>query len=511
MSPTRLRIALAQLNPTLGDVPRNADSVRLARAAAAADGADLLVCPELALLGAPLGDLGRDDVLLDEAAAALDALCQETADGGPAILLGLPLRPAPGATPCNAVALLAGGRLVGWRAKTVLSWAAGFDEPRIFAPGPVPGPIALPRDDGAPIRLGVIVGTDMESPDVAEALAETGAEVLIVVAAAPFAPDQFDVRQQLAVQRVAETGLPLVLVNAWGGQDGIVFEGASFALDADCRLVALAPMFQASLLATGWERHEDGPLLPTAPAGRTAPWEGPAAIYRAVMLGLADQALKGGWTDVSVRLDGSLASLLTILIAADSVGPSRVHALAMPGPSTSRADLNDAIAAARRLGIDVRTVPIAPVLDSWRELMATLPGGGQEASDSAQLHHAILAAAAWQAGWMLLDISTRPDLALGTTLPCGDLAVLGDLRQADLKDLASWRQAHNSLPWAIDGADLLPARLLDQEDAVAEPTLAEGIRQRRAAPPVVRLSTTSFGHDRRFPAAWRRSSSGSSV
>ena len=200
--------------------------------------------PELALTGYPLEDLVLKPALLERAAALIDALAADTATDAPAILLGAPWAEAD-KRPYNGVFLLADGVIKGRRAKHELPNYGVFDEKRVFAAGPIPGPMRLDLPDGGAIRLGAMVCEDMWVPDVAEGLEESGAELLIVINGSPFEAGKQDVRLQHAVARVTETGLPLIYLNLVGGQDELVFDGASFALDADRRLVAQAPWFDA--------------------------------------------------------------------------------------------------------------------------------------------------------------------------------------------------------------------------------------------------------------------------
>lgn len=211
-----LVIALAQINPTVGDIEGNLELLRETRTRAAAAGADLVVFPELAIVGYPPEDLVLKAALWDYAYDALVRLARETADGGPAVVVGTPWREK--GKLYNAVALLAEGRIEAWRAKHALPNYGVFDEKRVFEPGPVPGPVPFRRTDGTLVRLGLMICEDMWVEDVAEALAETGAEILIVINGSPFERDKPDVRLQLAVARVTESGLPLLYVNQVGGK-----------------------------------------------------------------------------------------------------------------------------------------------------------------------------------------------------------------------------------------------------------------------------------------------------
>ncbi len=247
----RLTMTLAQLNPIVGDVAGNATKARAARKQAAADGADLVVFPELFIAGYPPEDLVLKPAFQAACRAAIEELARETADGGPAMLIGTPW--VEDGKLYNACALLDGGRIAAIRFKVNLPNYGVFDEKRVFAVGPVPGPMNIRG-----VRVGVPICEDIwleESTayeSVVECLVETGAEILVVPNGSPYHRDKDDVRLNIAVARVAESGLPLVYLNQIGGQDELVFDGGSFVLHADNTLAAQLPSFR--------ERHDDAAL-----------------------------------------------------------------------------------------------------------------------------------------------------------------------------------------------------------------------------------------------------------
>jgi NAD+ synthase len=415
---TRISIALAQFAPVLADLAANLGSIRRLRAQAAAAGADLLVLPEPALTGpcafARLPGFVRA-ALLAESARALAELQAETAAGGPALLVGLPHAEPGQERPCNAMALLHGGRLLGWRAKV----ATGRQE--WFAPGPVPGPIGFPVEGEAPVRLGVLSGQDLGEPDIAEALAESGAEILIAPSALPFATGGFDRRLQLAVHRVTETGLPLVQVNMLGGRGDRVFDGMSFALDDARRLVALAPGFAPDLVVTRWERPDDAPLAPLETARRTPPLEEMEALHRALVLALSDRLASSGLSGVVLDLEEGPAAPLAAALAVDALGPRRVQALA---PSAEAAALATSLGIATGQGRPDGALP--PFLEG-------LP--------ARQVAALAVQALARRTGALPLSGLDRTSLALGASGPAESFAPLGDLDLGTVRALASWRNA----------------------------------------------------------------------
>src|SRR5579863_3399052 len=277
-------ITLAQLNPTVGDVTGNAAKVRAARARAKADGADLVMLSELFIAGYPPEDLVLKPAFQAACRAAIEELARETADGGPAVLIGTPW--AEDGKLYNACALLDEGRIAAIRFKANLPNYGVFDEKRVFARGPAAGPVTIRG-----IRVGVPICEDTwleESEDyenVVECLAETGAEILVVPNGSPYARGKADIRLSISVARVTESGLPLVYLNQIGGQDELVFDGASFALNADLSVAAQLPSFEESITTLRWIRDPSGwrcsgPMTP--------PLEGDKADYAACVLGLRD-------------------------------------------------------------------------------------------------------------------------------------------------------------------------------------------------------------------------------
>src|SRR5438477_8905677 len=262
----QLTIPLAQVNPTVGDIDGNAAKARVARARARADGADLLVLPELFITGYPPEDLVLKPAFQAACRAAIEALARETADGGPAMLIGTPW--VEEGRLYNACALLDGGRIAGLRFKCNLPNYGVFDEKRLFSRGPAAGPVTVRG-----VRIGVPICEDIwleESEDyenVVECLAETGAEILIVPNGSPYARDKNDVRLSIAVARVTESGLPLIYLNQVGGQDELVFDGASFALNADLSVAAQLPACGEAITTLRWSRTGagwrcNGPIAP---------------------------------------------------------------------------------------------------------------------------------------------------------------------------------------------------------------------------------------------------------
>src|ERR1700732_232974 len=314
-------ITLAQLNPTVGDVAGNAAKARAARAKAQAAGADLVVLPELFIAGYPPEDLVLKPAFQAECRAAIEGLARAPAEGGPAMLVGSPW--VEDGKLYNACALLDGGRIAAVRFKANLPNYGVFDEKRLFAPGPAAGPVTVRG-----IRVGVPICEDIwleESEDyenVVECLAETGAEILVVPNGSPYARHKKDGGLSIAVGRVTASGLPLVYLNQVGGQDELVFDGASFALNADLSIAAQLPAFEESIMTLRWSKTDagwrcNGPIAPGV--------DGDKGDYAACVLGLRDYVRKNGVSGVLPGISGGIDSAPCAAIAGDGLGAERVR------------------------------------------------------------------------------------------------------------------------------------------------------------------------------------------
>ncbi|MCM0020767.1 MAG: NAD+ synthase, partial [Tagaea sp.] len=362
----RLALALAQIDPKVGDVPGNLARIRAARARAASLGAELVVFPELVVSGYPPEDLVLKPAFQQACRAAVDSLAADTADGGPGMIVGSPW--VENGKLHNTGLLLDGGKIVALRHKHDLPNYGVFDEKRVFAAGPLPGPVVFRG-----LRLGLMICEDMWFADSAECLAESGAEILVVPNGSPFETGKLDERKGLAARRVGETGLPLVYVNQIGGQDELVFDGASFVLGADAGLAAQAPAFAEDVSLTRWEKGAQGWACAEGP--RATPPEGLAAIYAALVLGLRDYVAKNRFPGTILGLSGGIDSALTAAIAADALGPDKVRAVMMPSRYTSQESLDDAAACAKLLGIAYDVVSIEPAVDAFGAMLAPLFAG----------------------------------------------------------------------------------------------------------------------------------------
>ena len=344
----RLAIAVAQLNPIVGDIAGNADKARTARAQAAREGADLVALPELFLCGYAPEDLVLKPALQAACRAKVEELARESSDGGPALLIGTPW--LDDGKLYNAYCLLDRGAIAAVRLKVNLPNYGVFDERRVFAPGPPPGPVNFRG-----VRIGLPICEDIwtewgDYEDVVEYLAETGTELMIVPNGSPYSRDKDEVRLNIAVARVTESDVPFVYVNQIGGQDELVFDGASFGLHADRSLVFQLPAFREAISTLVWERTGNGWRCSGGPFAALE--EGDKADYLACMLGLRDYVNKNGFKGVVLGLSGGgIDSALVAALAVDALGPERMRCVMLPYRFTSQASLDDAAAVARALGV----------------------------------------------------------------------------------------------------------------------------------------------------------------
>ena len=540
-----LNIALAQLNPTVGDIVGNTARVRTARREAAALGADLVVGSELLISGYPPEDLVVRPSFQQAVSAAVGALAAETADGGPALLFGAPW--VEDGRLYNSALLLDDGQIAAIRHKHDLPNYGVFDEKRVFDGGPLPGPINFRG-----VRLGVMVCEDMWTEEVTECLEESGAEILVVINGSPFEMDKWDERMNLAVARVSEAKLPLVYVNQVGGQDELVFDGASFVLDQDSSLRAQSDSWRELVTPTRW--HRANGAWTCEETDRAPPPEGVSSIYAAMVLGLRDYVVKSGFPGVIIGLSGGIDSALTAAVAVDALGPDRVQCIMMPSPYTSQESLDDAADVARRLSVALDSIVIDPAMlafdDMLRQAFGNRPPDVTEENIQARCRGLTLMALSNKTGAMVVSTGNKSEMSVGyATLygdMCGGYSVLKDVYKTTVFDLARWRNGERPTGALGPATAVIPERVItkppsaelrpdqtdqdslppyDQLDAIltslnendlgVEATVAAGhdrdlvLRvwrmllgaeyKRRQAPPGVKITRRSFGRDRRYP------------
>jgi NAD+ synthase len=541
----RFRIALAQANPLMGDIAGNLRKARAMRADAARGGADLILFPELCIVGYPPEDLVLKPALQEDAREAIEALARDTADGGPAVLIGAPWVDA--GKLYNACLYLDEGRIAGRTFKRDLPNYGVFDEKRVFAVGPMPGPFNIRG-----LRIGVPVCEDIWTPEIVECLSETGGEILLVPNGSPFEAGKEDVRLNLIVSRVKESGLPLIYLNQVGGQDELVFDGASLVCNADASLARALPAWEEALIVTDWTRTANGWVCAK---GEITPEEDrETSVYHAMMLGLRDYVNKNRFPGVVLGLSGGIDSALSAAVAVDALGPDRVRCVMLPSQYTSQESLQDAAEVARLLGCKYETVPIEPAVEAFTHSLAdTFAGRAVDTTEEniqSRIRGLILMAISNKFGPMLLTTGNKSEMSVGyATLygdMCGGFNVLKDVYKTEVFRLARWRNANvpknalgpkgpvmpervitrppsaelradqkdeDSLPPydILDGIlEALVEQELSFEQIVArgyEPATVKRIEQllytseykRRQAPPGVKITRKNFGRDRRYP------------
>jgi NAD+ synthase len=544
-------MTLAQLNPIVGDVTGNAAKVRTARARARADGADLVVFSELFIAGYPPEDLVLKPAFQSACRAAIEELARETADGGPAALVGTPW--VEDGKLYNACALLDEGRIAALRYKANLPNYGVFDEKRVFARGPAAGPMTIRG-----VRVGVPICEDTwleESEDyenVVECLAETGAEILVVPNGSPYARGKTDIRLSISVARVTESGLPLVYLNQMGGQDELVFDGASFALNADLSLAAQLPAFAENITTLRWTKDASGGWRCNGPVA-TLP-EGGKADYAACVLGLRDYVGKNGFPGVLLGISGGIDSALCAAIAVDALGAERVRGVMLPFRFTAQISIDDAARVAANLGIRYEVLPIAKAVNGFEEILsatfAGLPRDITEENLQARTRGTLLMAISNKTGAMVVTTGNKSEMSVGyATLygdmnggfnpikdiyktevfrlsalrnvwkpvgalgPSGEVIPPGIITRPPTAELRENQTDQDSLP-PYDVLDGILERLVEREEPLAAIIAAGFDRElvtkidrllniaeykRRQAAPGVKVTQKNFGRDRRYP------------
>ena len=546
----RFRLTIGQLNATVGDLPGNAARAREAWEQARDAGSDMLALPEMFITGYQTQDLVLKPAFTAQAIRAITELGQSLTDG-PAIGIGGPW--AENGRLYNAWWVFKGGALVARVLKHHLPYKQLFDELRLFDSGPISGPYPV-----GPARIGSPICEDSWYPDVAETLAETGAEILVVPNGSPYHRDKLDLRMGHMVGRVVETGLPLVYVNMVGGQDDQIYDGASFVLNPGGHKVVQLPAFEEAVVhvdftrqAEGW-RAERGLMAPQPDA-----WE---QDYHAMMLGLRDYLRKSGFRRVLLGMSGGIDSALVATIACDAIGPDNVRCVMLPSEYTSQTSLEDAADCAARLGARLDTVRIDGARDAVGGALAHLMEGTSpditEENIQSRLRGVMLMALSNKFNEMLLTTGNKSEVAVGYATIYGDMAggynPIKDLYKTRVFETCRWRNA-NHRPWMLaPKGEVIPPRIIskppsaelrpDQKDEDSLPpyavldaildglverdlSLADLIAQgfdedtvrkvetllyrsewkRYQAAPGPRISTRAFWLDRRYPLVnrWR--------
>ncbi len=545
------RIALGQVNCTVGDLAGNVDLMAARAAEATAGGADLVCFPELAITGYPPEDLVLRPEFVRDNLEALDELARRTA-GGCAVLAGFVDRSDRGLH--NGAGLLSRGRVVARYHKVKLPNYGVFDEQRYFAPGDEPCPVRV-----ASSALGISVCEDAWKPGPPfDAYAALGVRVIPNINGSPYHRHKTSERLEICRDRARETGAWIVYVNLVGGQDELVFDGGSMVVSPDGELAWRASVFEEDLLIVDLDvpdagRGFPGPVVPSAteaplPDPSRPPWpEGPEEVYRALRLGLHDYARKNGFGEVVMGLSGGIDSALTAVLAVDAMGSGAVRALAMPSPYSSTGSVEDALEVAHRLGIRIDLIRIDDVLSAHLQTLRDLFEGTEpdvtEENIQARIRGNLVMALSNKFGSLALATGNKSEYAVGYSTLYGDMAggfaPIKDVPKTLVYELAAWRNAHPGpppIPGAVmtkppsaelrpdqrDTDSLPPYEQLDpiveayvEEDRSPEEIVAAGFDRelvdrvvgmidraeykRRQAPPGIKITPKAFGRDRRLP------------
>jgi len=534
-----LRIAFAQMNQRVGDLDGNAAAMLEMRRRA--EGADLLLCPELQLPGYPPEDLVLKPEFVRRTHECTDQLVEATVEPGPAMLIGTVI--AEGSAVYNAFVLAQKGKVIGRTLKRELPNYGTFDEKRIFTPGPLPEPIEFMG-----VRIGVPICEDIWQEVVCAHLAEAGAEMLLVPNGSPYELDKDDKRYRLVRDRALQTSLPIAYLNRVGGQDELVFDGSSFVIHPDGERVVQFCDWDEALLITDWERTGEGWRCKTRESHILDAF--PEDVYQAMVVGLRDYVGRNGFPGVILGLSGGIDSALSAAVAVDALGADKVSGVMLPSKYTSEESLEDARECARLLGCRHDVVSIAPAVAAVGETLPDMSGLAAE-NVQARLRMVALMALSNSGGQMLLTTGNKSEMSVGYATLYGDMAggysVLKDAYKTTVVALSRWRNANK--PQGALGPDgpVMPARvitkppsaelrpgqkdedslppysvldrilegLVDREMSVKEVAAATGedvalvadietkmLRaeyKRRQAPPGVKIGSRNFGRDRRYP------------
>ncbi len=541
-----LSITLAQLNQSVGHIAGNAAAMLAARERSRAAGADLIVFPEMQLIGYPPEDLVLKPALIERAAAQLETMAQATADGGPAMLVGSVF--VVDGNLHNGVALLDQGKVAAIRLKHELPNYGTFDEMRLFQSGPLPEPVVFRG-----VMIGLPICEDSWHPNVCRHLADFGAELLLCINGSPYEIDKDTLRiDGVAKRRAVDTGLPLAYVNRVGGQDELVFDGASFVVNGDGSLAVQMKDWEEQEVTTRWTRTATGWRCD---AGEIAPLsDHPEDIYCAMVLALRDYVDRNRFPGVVLGLSGGIDSAICAAIAADALGPERVWCVMLPSRYTSQLSLNLATECAQMIGCRYDTIPIAPAVDAFETMLAPSFAGRApdltEENVQSRIRGVTLMSLSNKFGPMLLTTGNKSEMSVGYATIYGDMAggynPLKDAYKMTVFAISEWRNKHKPriglgpdgpvMPEGIitrppsaelrpdqkDEDSLPPYPVLDailhglvEHEKSVDQLVSEGFERetvvrierllylseykRRQAPPGVKLGTRNFGRDRRYP------------
>ena len=541
----QINIALVQENPIVGNVEHNYNLILKARNDTNSENTDLIVFSELFMSGYPPEDLVLRYSFLDEIDKYLKLLVEETKKPGPAILVGLPVRDKNQIF--NSVVLIDNGEIISIQHKCHLPNYDVFDEERIFNKGNLPGPINFRG-----LKIGVAICEDIWHEDVVECLAETGAELLIVLNGSPYNREKQDLRTNVAMQRVVESGLGLIYVNQIGGQDELVFDGGSFVINPDYSMPVKLPNFVSNIQSTLWTKDNDKWLCKTIV--HQTDTEELEDIYSACVIGLRDYVQKNKFKEVLIGLSGGIDSAIVSCIAVDALGGENVQCVMLPSKYTSKESLADAIECAQNLGINPDEISIEKMVDAAQDQLNPFFEGTNkditEENIQSRIRAVLLMALSNKFNKLLLTTGNKSEMAVGYATLYGDMSgafnPIKDVYKTEVYKIAEMRNNtkpefclgpnHEVIPKNIitkaptaelrdnqtdqdslpeyDVLDDILYKLIEEEISVKDIIKSGHDKQwvtkiqnllyiseykRRQAPPGVKISSKNFGKDRRYP------------
>jgi NAD+ synthase len=541
----QINIVLVQENPIVGNVEHNYNLILKARNDTNCENTDLIVFSELFMSGYPPEDLVLRYSFLDEIDTYLKLLVEETKKPGPAILVGLPVRDKNQIF--NSVVLIDNGKIISTQHKCHLPNYDVFDEERIFNKGNLPGPINFRG-----LKIGVAICEDIWHEDVVECLAETGAELLIVLNGSPYNREKQDLRTNVAMQRVVESGLGLIYVNQIGGQDELVFDGGSFVINPDYSMPVKLPNFVSNIQSTLWTKDDDRWLCKTVV--QQTDTEELVDIYSACVIGLRDYVQKNKFKEVLIGLSGGIDSAIVSSIAVDALGSENVQCVMLPSKYTSKESLADAIECAQNLGINPDEISIEKMVDAAEDQLNPFFEGTNkditEENIQSRIRAVLLMALSNKFNKLLLTTGNKSEMAVGYATLYGDMSgafnPIKDVYKTEVYKIAEMRNnnkpefclgpKHEVIPKNIitkaptaelrdnqtdqdslpeyDVLDDILFKLIEEEISVKDIIKSGHDKQwvtkiqnllyiseykRRQAPPGVKISSKNFGKDRRYP------------
>ena len=455
-----LKIALAQLNPIVGDVKGNIIKLIDIRNDLKNE-VDIIVVPELYVTGYPIDDLVLRNDFLELVENEINSLAKMTNDGKAAIILGAPRKEKNAIR--NSVFVLDDGKIISFRDKHNLPNSGVFDEQRIFSPGALSGPVKIRN-----VLIGLPICEDIWTENVIECLCETGAEIILSINASPYSLKKHDQRMSVAVSRVIESKIPLIYLNRVGGQDELVFDGASFCLSHEGKLSVQLKDFQEEILEIDLTKLNNNWICKGKINSISSNLE---ALYKSLVVSVRDYVRNNGFPGVVLGMSGGIDSALVAAIATDALGPERVRAVMMPSPYTSQESLEDAKLASSNLGVDYSYLDIKNGMDVIDNILLDFEGdkvepGITEENIQSRLRGLLLMAISNKYGSMVLATGNKSEYAVGyATLygdMCGGFAVIKDVWKTDVFRLCEWRNSNKPSEFLGPNGTVIPKRIISK-------------------------------------------------